>query len=131
MAWNSEYLRRRHAERKAWATDLLGGECCRCGSTERMEFDHVDPATKTANIGDVLGRWSIAHLLEELDKCQLLCRPCHEEKSLTEQGGPAEHGTLARYTHHKCRCVLCVEANRAYTREAMRRYRAKKKLEGM
>jgi hypothetical protein len=36
---------RKH-ERRARLIEMLGSKCVRCGVTERLEFDHVDPETK-------------------------------------------------------------------------------------
>lgn len=97
------YMRNRYHARKAKAIERLGGRCVSCGSTEALEFDHIDPALKSF---DVLERWSIAavRFLAEVDKCQLLCETCHKTKH------EAQHGTLARYSHHGCRCEDCCAA---------------------
>lgn len=60
--------------------DLLGGVCVVCGTTERLEFDHIDPSTK---LFDIAKGWARAEkiVLEELEKCQLLCKQHHDEKS--------------------------------------------------
>lgn len=128
MAWDySEYDRKRHQERLTWATDLLGGVCSKCGSKDRLEFDHVDPASKTACISDVVGRWSIQRLRTELTKCQLLCKPCHIDKTLADNGRTrSPHGAIRCY-QNGCRCDLCVQENRRLSREYMKRYREKKK----
>ena len=39
----------------------------------------------------------------------------------------AEHGTLTRYNHDRCRCELCCETHLAY----MRRWQAKRKHQGV
>lgn len=99
---------------KAKAVAYLGGQCVRCGATERLEFDHVDSTTKEAPVSTLLDcTWE--RLLKELIKCQLLCRPCHVAKSFEQgdvPGKPAEHGSFAKYRHHGCRCKECTEANR-------------------
>jgi 5-methylcytosine-specific restriction endonuclease McrA len=60
--------------------EMLGGKCVRCGATSDLEFDHVDRHTKSFTIGSrAMSRWD--GLLVELAKCQLLCRPCHIEKT--------------------------------------------------
>lgn len=64
-------------------TDMKGGRCVVCGSIERLEFDHVDPTTKLFDIAGGLLR-KMETILDELDKCQLLCRECHIEKSSAE-----------------------------------------------
>ena len=71
---------RRAARREAMRV-LLGDACVRCGSTDGLEFDHVDPGSKSFTVGAHLGcAWS--RLTEELAKCQLLCRDCHLDKTL-------------------------------------------------
>lgn len=95
-AYMSDYRDRR----RAWARALLGGKCVVCGTTEGLEFDHIDPETKTMSIGKM---WhaSKARLELELTKCQLLCSTHHDEKSRREgslsRGGsrPRPGGTAA------------------------------------
>jgi hypothetical protein len=60
--------------------EKLGGKCAECGSTESLEFDHIDPATKSFNIS--AGYHKPKEVLEnELSKCQILCNKCHIQKS--------------------------------------------------
>lgn len=86
----SAYYCARHAaevkriERRGVAKYLLGGKCVGCGSKKRLEFDHIDPSTKMFNISESAGR-TMESFLEEVDKCQLLCHPCHVEKSVGER----------------------------------------------
>lgn len=65
---------------KAKAKELLGGICAICGTTEALDFDHIDPATKLFNISKGW-RYSEELFWAEVAKCQLLCRPHHLEKS--------------------------------------------------
>lgn len=64
-------------------TDMKGGRCVVCGSVDKLEFDHIDPSTKLFDISGGATR-KMEVLLEEVDKCQLLCRGCHIEKSSNE-----------------------------------------------
>lgn len=50
----NEYMKRRWKERRISAVIQLGGCCVRCGTTESLEFDHIDPSTKTATIARLL-----------------------------------------------------------------------------
>jgi hypothetical protein len=60
--------------------EKLGGKCVECGCTETLQFDHIDPSTKSFNIS--AGYLKPKEVLEEeLSKCQLLCNKCHIEKS--------------------------------------------------
>ena len=58
----------------------LGGKCVMCGSTENLEFDHIDSSEKSFSIGTRIQN-SMSNLQPELDKCQLLCHSCHIRKT--------------------------------------------------
>lgn len=101
------------------AVDHLGGRCVVCGSTEGLEFDHVDPATKVLAISVAIGRcWSWVRLLVELDKCQLLCTGCHLNKTRGERS--VDHGGGASGKRN-CPCGPC----KARKREYMKQYKAR------
>ena len=103
----ASYYRKRTAEKRPLAIAQLGGCCVRCGSTEQLQFDHRDPATKRKEIANMLVWASEDTLKVELDKCQLLCSDCHHKKTNWERGAPPirEHGTHTMYRHGPCRCV--------------------------
>ena len=71
-------------DRRTILRNRLGGKCVRCGSIENLEFDHIIKETKSFTIGSSLTCFSIEELILEVDKCQLLCRPCHIDKSHEE-----------------------------------------------
>jgi hypothetical protein len=110
----AEYLR---GYNKAWRQarlakliEMLGDCCVRCGSTEDLEFDHIDPATKCFAIGAGLSKaWDV--LVAEALKCQLLCPPCHREKGAEDRPEPAH--SYYRYWYYGCRCTVCRAANAA------------------
>jgi len=69
----------RWKERKVKAIEYLGGKCSDCGNnypSEVYQFHHVDPSKKdfTWNKGR-LKKWE--DVIEEIDKCILLCANCH------------------------------------------------------
>ena len=78
-ARNATQNARRRARREQMI-ERLGGCCEGCGSTERLEFDHIDRSQKVANVATLLD-YSIERLTEEVDKCRLLCNRCHEIKT--------------------------------------------------
>lgn len=86
-AYMREYMRvyqpRRYRERMEYAREKLGGACVSCGSTENLEFDHVDPSTRVSKISQAVN-WSLERFDAELAKCQLLCKDHHIEKSMIE-----------------------------------------------
>src|SRR5260370_22887925 len=94
-AYMKDWYNRRHAG----AVAQLGGHCTKCPATEGLQFDHVDPATKSMEIAKM---WTASkrRFQAELAKCQLLCQSHHLEKTLAEKGQkPARgtHGTLSAY----------------------------------
>lgn len=118
-----QYMAQRRARRRAELADLLGGRCARCGVTDGLDFDHVEPGSQTFRIsGRGLDKpWPV--LLTEVAKCQLLCRPCHrlKTKECGETGGgsnknlaPVEHGTPRCYQELACRCPECRLAKSMY-----------------
>ena len=62
--------------REDWLRD--NGPCRRCGGTDRLVVDHVDPTTKIASY---VWMWGKLRRDKELAKCQVLCTPCHVIKS--------------------------------------------------
>lgn len=130
----SERRKQLRYKRKAEAIQLLGSECVNCGSTKRLEFDHVK--NDREDEGHMISRmlendWE--KLLEELKKCQLLCVSCHRIKTGNDvrpldfdivKEYPAQndgHGTHSMYVSHKCRCKHCRAANSVYSRKYMRK----------
>jgi hypothetical protein len=74
--------RRRRVKREL--VELAGGECSTCGynrSMAALQFHHVDPATKSFNIAARGHCYSRKRLMEEVEKCILLCANCHAELS--------------------------------------------------
>jgi hypothetical protein len=84
----------------------LGGKCVKCGSTSDLEFDHIDPTTKSFTLtGKNLDKpWQA--VLAEAHLCQLLCGPHHNEKTSSERDA-WRHGTLHGYFNRRCRCDEC------------------------
>ena len=77
-----ESQRRIRKERRQYLEEYLSGKCVRCGVTEKLEFDHITPVNKSYSIGANITCFSLEELILEADKCQLLCRPCHIQKSI-------------------------------------------------
>jgi hypothetical protein len=95
----AEYMLRRYHVRVAKAKTRLGGSCTVCGTTELLELDHIDWCNKAVAINKL---WSISkkRFDMELEKCQLLCRQHHAQKSkadhlewLATHGWKNQHGS--------------------------------------
>jgi hypothetical protein len=86
----------------------------------KLEFHHKDPSTKVSGLSYMWGHASEDRILEEMEKCILLCKACHARASVYERTSPPEHGTRSKY-NSGCHCSECRRANREY--EYSRRYR--------
>jgi len=107
-AYMRTYIKARRKVRRARLIELLGGRCVRCGSTDELEFDHIDPETKVFAVGSDMSRaWD--KLVEEALKCQLLCRECLVAKGIEDRPEPAH--SYYRYWYYGCRCATCKAAN--------------------
>ncbi len=47
----------------------------------KMSFDHLDPSIKLDNIGTLITRNNLKLLLEEVDKCEVVCLNCHAART--------------------------------------------------
>lgn len=56
--------------------------CVKCGSTHRLELDHIDPSTKVSH---KIWSWTEVKRLAEIAKCQVLCVLCHREKTAEQR----------------------------------------------
>lgn len=128
--YGKEYhLQNYHRIRQSYV-DYLGGKCVWrtgkntvCGATENLQFDHIDPALKEVNINNVMTRKrEIA--LKEIDKCQLLCKQHHIEKTNNEKA-PFTHGTMYAWWNKGCRCEICKPEWRIYQDERNAKRRLK------
>lgn len=95
--------------------------CAVCGATVALQFDHIDPKLKSFNVNDRKSLRDPAYR-EELDKCQVLCRDCHESKTAEENSGWT-HGTMTGFMKKKCKCDECESSKAEYyeRRNASRR----------
>jgi 5-methylcytosine-specific restriction endonuclease McrA len=138
--WDKEVMRKylldRYYAQRTLFVNVLGGKCNKCGSTDNLEIDHKDPHKKSFELGRLWGEKTIPKALEELKKCQLLCKDCHITKSkidlrdkansrykLTNGADGFRHGTWYAFGTKKCKCNICLIAMRDWydTRNAKRR----------
>ena len=75
-------------QKRAWSRKLeliikMGGECSKCGykkNVAALEFHHIDPSQKKFPLDSRhLSNTSMDKILEESEKCILLCSNCHKE----------------------------------------------------
>lgn len=109
-----EYQRRWVAQRRAaWFADKT---CSWCGGSDRLELHHADPEKK---LNHKIWSWGENRRLNEIGKCIVLCRPCHERahgearRLAAELRNPC--GTIQAYGRG-CRCEWCRRAKSEYER---------------
>lgn len=78
------YMNNRWDRRRSEAESRLGGRCVFCGTSNGLQFDHIDPTTKLFTIAKG-SSFSEERFWREVDKCQLLCRNCHDVKHSAER----------------------------------------------
>lgn len=69
---------RYHERYKEWKETL---SCSLCPESEPccLDLHHLDPNEKDANIADVTRYWSWERLMEEVEKCIVVCSNCHRK----------------------------------------------------
>ncbi len=73
-----EYQNERVRSVKKQAIEYLGGKCVDCGYVGHpcvFDFHHLDPQSKDFSFGSTYRKFD--RIVEELDKCVLLCSNCH------------------------------------------------------
>lgn len=120
MATKAQRVNATIKRRAEWAKTLKAGRpCTDCGRTlagSQMHWHHRDPATKSFKISQGAYRHSRPKILAEIEKCDLLCAPCHRAR----HAALIPHGSRGRY-RRGCRCDECRGANALYRRELKRR----------
>lgn len=84
--WNLEYGGKNKAAWNSFLKISRLDQCSICGYNRciaALEFHHMDPESKKFNIGNITRRpftpENVIELLEEIDKCVILCANCHRE----------------------------------------------------
>jgi formate-dependent nitrite reductase cytochrome c552 subunit len=47
----------------------------------QMQFDHRDPSQKKARVSSLMTSGSVDAILEEIEKCDLVCANCHADRT--------------------------------------------------
>jgi len=86
--------------------------CAKCGSKDSLELDHIDPSQK---ISHSIWSWSKVKRDVELEKCQVLCNPCHKEKSelYKSELRSIPHGS-GLSGKRNCKCPECKKRKTEY-----------------
>jgi predicted HNH restriction endonuclease len=92
----AEYSRRRRDKRKDKLIEMFGDKCHDCGGTFHKcayDFHHTNPLEKKFEIAPALDRnWET--ILEEVNKCIMLCSNCHRVRHYREDRGNTEFDSV-------------------------------------
>lgn len=61
-----------------------------------MSFDHLDRGLKKGNVVDIAKKGDLGKLLDEIEKCELVCLNCHSLREQTRNEEPATVADLKR-----------------------------------
>lgn len=124
--WRRDTRRRRRDE---WMK--MNGPCRKCGGTDRLQVDHIDPKTKVSSDPWL---WGKARREAELAKCQVLCTPCHNEKTLPNIQAAAQKRIgmkVDRHVQAELVQAICACCQKTFIKKAkIERFAAKHRLEG-
>jgi 5-methylcytosine-specific restriction endonuclease McrA len=86
-AKNPHYAKNNQEKKRQRNRDIIaehcGCSCCKCGSTENLEYDHINPSLKKTKQSFLsVGK---GELLSQIDNIQVLCRSCHKTKSTLQK----------------------------------------------
>ncbi len=92
----ADYFRRAIAQTRRKAAEakerlhayLLAHPCVDCGEKNLavLDFDHVDPSTKTRAVAQMVGHRTWHSIQVEIDKCEVRCANCHRRRTLAQRG---------------------------------------------
>jgi hypothetical protein len=70
-----------------WVEELYNNPCSFCGAKYKiMHFDHINMFEKSDCVSSMVYRGcSKEDIMAEINKCQLLCVPCHEKVTYMER----------------------------------------------
>lgn len=72
-----------------WLCSQKDKPCADCGVEYHpfvMEFHHRDPSTKLDTVGNLIQKASRQRVIDEIEKCDLLCANCHRVRTYWEEG---------------------------------------------
>jgi hypothetical protein len=78
-----EKNKRYNERKKEWWLELKSKlKCNRCSENNIvcLDFHHIDPTVKEGNLSHIWKSWSKQRVLDELKKCEVLCKNCHAKE---------------------------------------------------
>lgn len=97
---NKADYRRRSVEGKArrqqLLTDAKDRPCMDCGESYPsyvMDLDHREGVTKIDKLSDMVSRYSVQAILDEISKCDAVCANCHRERTFQRLRSSVDRAT--------------------------------------
>lgn len=90
---------------------LANNPCVSCNYDEifALDFDHIDPATKSESICSLTRRVvPIAKIESEIDKCRVICANCHRRRHYHDQAWHRVLTTVNLTKDRKYKDVFCL-----------------------
>jgi 5-methylcytosine-specific restriction endonuclease McrA len=82
----SQRKRSKRIERYRQLVEANNSECSDCGISDMpdgfFDFHHIDPSKKERSISAMLSSAKFDKVLEELQKCVMLCPNCHRKRHI-------------------------------------------------
>ena len=83
------HQRERSKKLKQWWLDFKSKlSCTECGENHPscLDFHHKNKDDKKYSIGRMVSRYSKISMMEEIEKCKILCSNCHRKLHWNENG---------------------------------------------
>lgn len=94
-----KYIRNNETNKKKWLDEIKSNfKCSRCQENHIacLDFHHIDPKSKEIGIAIALQKnWSKERILEEINKCIVLCSNCHRKLHYDEKRSVVQCRTVA------------------------------------
>lgn len=119
----SKYMKQRRTDRRNALIWIAGSRCVRCYNRDNLEFDHIDPNSKSFGLSGCYLDKSWLIIYQEYLKCQLLCRSCHSHKTVRYLKNKVpwnkilspKHASSTMYNKpYYCKCIDCTTWKRNY-----------------
>ncbi len=97
---NRQSLLKKHAFVRGRKEEI--GKCHDCDKTVEahgvasFQFDHRDPELKVASIAQIIKMRGMKGIQEELEKCDLVCLPCHDARGRMRRGDQRTRGRTTK-----------------------------------
>lgn len=87
--WTLEARKKATAENRERLLEyLLSHPCVECGEADPivLEFDHINPEEKEKSISALVRSRKWESVMQEIEKCQVLCANCHKRRTAKQFG---------------------------------------------